>query len=95
MYAFDIRLYGWLVLETPIDCVISKQCGAKEEKANACHHQVSYFINFSPGSILFIAGNTSEKLSSLMWSTCLCYNPKEKTQSPNICTSRTFVHQEH
>ena len=35
--------------------------GAKQEKANACYHQVSYFINVSPGFIWFIAGNISDK----------------------------------
>ena len=79
--------YSLIWLETPIGCVIPKQGGAKQEKANAFHHQVSYFINFSPG---FIWGNKSGKFSSLMWSTCLCCNPTEETQSPNICTSSTL-----
>ena len=47
--SIDIPLYVCLVIETQLHYAISKICGAKQNKANVCYDEVSYFVNFSPG----------------------------------------------
>ena len=78
--ALIFQYYGWLVIRlwSPIKITISKeQCDAKQDKANACYHQVSCCINFSPGFTWFIH-NRKHK-----WEVA-------ETKGLNNCTSRTL-----